>query len=116
MNPINGITYKEPSSVELTQRGLGAWSFSKLKMLKQCPLQFYLKYVLKAKITTPAIISVATEQGKAAHRILELVVMGKSIESAFKQVRKEYEEVLPGDVWDNGKEPSRFPGFCHSDF
>jgi hypothetical protein len=102
MIEITGITYKEPTAVELTQRGLGAWSFSKLKMLKQCPLQFYLKYVLKAKITTPPIVSIVTEQGKAAHRILELVVMGKSITDAFKQVKKEYSEVLPGDLWDNG--------------
>jgi hypothetical protein len=101
---IKGITYKEPTSIELTQKGLGAWSFSKLKMLRQCPLQFYLKYLLKAKVTEPPVISIVTEQGKAAHRILELVIMGKSITDAFKMVRKEYETLLPGDIWDNGND------------
>lgn len=93
---------KEVTEVNLTPLGLGPWSFSKQKMLTKCPFQFYLKYVLKAKPTVAPLISVITEQGKAAHRILELVVMGKSIDDAFRLVKREYEVVLPGDLWDHG--------------
>lgn len=99
---MTNITIKKIDKLELTPLGLGAWSFSKLKLLNQCPLQFYLKYVVKAKIDSPPVISVITETGKAAHRILELVVSGKSIEDAFKQVKKEYQAILPGDLWDHG--------------
>lgn len=98
----SGMTYKEIGSVELTPVGLGPWSFSKLKMLGQCPLQFYLKYIIKAKIKGIPIINIQTESGKAIHRILELVVMGKSIEDSFRLVKKEYENILPGNIWEEG--------------
>ena len=101
------ITTKEINAVDLTSVGLGPWSFSKLKVLNKCPFQFYLKYLLKAKPVETPPISIQTETGSAAHRILELTVMGKSIEDAFKQVRKEYEEKLPGDAWDNGHDPEQ---------
>lgn len=94
--------YKVITNIDLTQRGLGPWSHSKLKMLNQCGLQFYLKYILKAKTEGPVVVSVITEQGKAAHRILELIIMGKSIEDSFRQVKKEYQEILPGELWDHG--------------
>ena len=97
-----GITCKEVADIDMTPVGLGPWSFSKLKMLNQCPLQFYLKYIIKAKVEGIQVVSVITETGKAAHRILELVVMGKPIEDAFKQVKKEFEEILPGDLWHEG--------------
>lgn len=102
MIKITGITYKNITDVDLTPEGLGAWSFSKLKMLNKCPLQFYLKYMLKAKVDAPLVVSVVTEQGKAAHEILELVVKGKSIEDAFRIIRKKYQEILPGSLWEDG--------------
>lgn len=102
INEELGITYNEVDSLDITPIGLGAWSFSKLKVLNKCPFQFYLKYVLKAKGHTAAPISIVTETGKAAHKILELVVMGKSIEDSFRQVRKEYADILPGSLWDEG--------------
>ena len=99
------ITTKELLTLELTPVGLGPWSFSKLKMLKNCPFQFYLKYLLKAKPIETPVISVQTETGKAAHRILELTVMGKSVADAFKAVRKEYAEVLTDEQWQDGHDP-----------
>lgn len=96
------IITKNVENVELTPVGLGPWSYSKVKVLSKCPFQFYLKYILKAKPATPPPVSVITETGKAAHRILELVIMGKGIEDAFRAVRREYEEVLPGDLWNDG--------------
>jgi hypothetical protein len=96
------ITTKPVEEVNLTPLGLGPWSHSKLKMLQKCPFQFYLKYIIKAKVTAIVPISIVTETGKAAHRILELTVLGKSIEDAFKTVRKEYAELLSDDAWQNG--------------
>ena len=99
---IPGVTYKNVEKVELTPVGLGAWSFSKLKMLNKCPLQFYLKYVVKAKPDQPPAISAVTEQGKAAHEILELVIKGKSIGDAFRLIKHKYSEILPGTLWSDG--------------
>jgi hypothetical protein len=96
------ITLKPVETVNLTSAGLGPWSHSKLKMLTKCPLQFYLKYIAKAKVTAETPISIVTETGKAAHRILELVIMGKSIDDAYKVVRKEYATLLSDDAWYNG--------------
>ena len=96
------ITIKNTEDIDISPVGLGPWSYSKVKVLAKCPFQFYLKYALKAKPVVAPPISIVTETGKAAHRILELVIMGKSIEDSFRAVRREYEEVLPGDVWDNG--------------
>jgi CRISPR/Cas system-associated exonuclease Cas4 (RecB family) len=85
--------------LELTPYGLGAWSYSKVKCLKNCPLQFYLRYVLKIKPLTKPPISLVTEVGKAAHRVLEFVVKGKSISDSFKATRKEFDSILSEDQW-----------------
>jgi len=113
---IANITFNKLDSIDLSSIGLGPWSFSKLKMLSKCPLQFYLKYVVKAKVDAPVVVSVITETGKAAHRILELVIMGKPIEAAFKQVKKEYEDVLPGDLWDEGDGQNEAGGVGRSEY
>ena len=110
------ITYKEPEKIELTRLGLGAWSYSKLKVLNKCPFQFYLKYVLKAKPIVLPPVSIQTESGKAVHRVLELVMMGKSIEDSFRIAKREYEEVLPGKLWEDGNDPEGFGGPGRSEF
>ena len=101
-----GIVFKgEPDAIQMDMYGLGAWSYSKVKVLSKCPFHFYLQYILKAKLTTPAPVSVITETGKASHRILELAVNGKSVGDAFKIVKKEFELALPGVLWDDGEDP-----------
>lgn len=95
--------YTSPLPVEeldLSPLGLGAWSHSKVKCLKNCPLQFYLKYVLKIKPITKPPISLVTEVGKAAHRVLEFMIKGKSIDDSFKLTRKEFEKVLTSEEWE----------------
>jgi hypothetical protein len=89
----------EIENLELTPVGLGAWSHSKVKCLKNCPLQFYLRYVLKVKPLEKPPISLVTEVGKAAHRVLEIMIKGKSLSDSFKATRKEYEEVLSPEQW-----------------
>lgn len=89
---------KEELIVELTPEGLGPWSYSKLDVLVKCPLQFYLKYILKAKVPDAPIVAV-TEVGKAAHRILELGANGKSLTDAFSTAKREYGDRISEEDW-----------------
>ena len=92
---------KEVENLELTPLGLSAWSFSKVKTLKNCPLKFYLQYVIKIKPLEKPPISLVTEVGKAAHRVLEFMVKGKSIDDSFNATRKEYQDVLSDIEWND---------------
>lgn len=94
----------EIDEIDFTPEGLGPWSISKLKMLRNCPLQFFLQYVVKQKPIEPPPISVVTETGKAAHRILEFIIKGKSIEDSFKATRHEFTETLTNEDWSNNIE------------
>jgi hypothetical protein len=84
---------EESSELQMDRYGLGAWSISKLKVLNKCPLNFFFKYVLKLKV--PEIIGGRTETlsadvGSAAHRILELVMMGKTQSVSYELTKKEF--------------------------
>lgn len=79
--------------LKLSKYTLAPWSISKLKCLQKCPLQFFLKYVLKVKIP----LEIAAKQdtlladvGSAAHRILELVVLGSDITRAYYEAKQEF--------------------------
>lgn len=69
--------------------GLGPWSFSKLKVLGSCPYQFYLKYVINVKRKYLNQDTTISDVGTAAHRILELVMRGKDVETSFREASKE---------------------------
>lgn len=92
---IKGVKEKHDNleSIELNKYSLGAWSISKLKCLQKCPFQFYLKYVLKIKV--PEDVggkqdTLLADVGTAGHRILELVVIGKSIQTSFATAKREF--------------------------
>jgi hypothetical protein len=71
--------------------GVGAWSASKLKMLEKCPYQFYLNYILKVKPDDDYVQDTSmADVGTTAHRILEHVVLGKSIDEAYALTKKEH--------------------------
>jgi RecB family exonuclease len=99
MDLIQQIIKKEPDSLVINKDAFGAWSISKLKLLEKCPLSFYLRYVLKIKREglPPSLI---TNVGKAAHRIIELLIMGKSITDCFKIAQKEYSPLITKEEWD----------------
>jgi hypothetical protein len=90
-------------SIEINKYALGPWSISKLKTLQKCPLSFYLKYILKIKV--PEDVggkqdTTLADVGSAAHRILELVVIGKSIEASFLAAKKEFvPSKLTEELW-----------------
>lgn len=102
---IEGIEFPEidPDSIQISAVGMAPWSYSKMNMLKKCPFQFYLKYLLKAKNTVSPKIFVR-DVGKAAHRIIELIIMGKEVEKAFKITKEEYAKDLTPEEWEEGVE------------
>lgn len=79
--------------LDFSKYELGAWSPSKIKMLEQCPYQFYLKYILKVKNEEVVQDTAMADVGTIAHRILEHVVLGKSIDDAYSTAKKEHCEV-----------------------
>ena len=105
------VKAQEQAHAELTEippldiYSMGAWSSSKLKTLQKCQFQYYLKYVLKAKL--PAHLQIQSDPlsanvGKAAHEILEHVVVGADVRATFDQVRGMYvgSNILTKEVWD----------------
>lgn len=87
----------EVKVMPLTMEGLGPWSHSKVKSLQNCPFQFYLKYIHKLK--GPVFKSPEALLGSAAHKILELFVVGKPLTQAYNEARKEFHESLGDDLW-----------------
>lgn len=87
----------------LDKYALGPWSISKLKVLRKCPLQFYLKYMLKIKIPEDVAgkpDTVSADVGSAAHLILEHIMCGKSLQDSYKLARKEYgPDKLSDELW-----------------
>ena len=77
--------------LKLDRYNLGPWSFSKAKVLSQCQYNFYLKYILKIKVPTTTDRTLANV-GSTAHRILEHVCMGKSVDKAFQLTKQEFVE------------------------
>lgn len=79
--------------------GVAPWSPSKLKMLEKCPYQFYLKYILKVKPDDDYVQDTSmADVGTVAHRILEHVVLGKTVEDAYIATKQEHCDVDPEDI------------------
>lgn len=112
---LNEIKSKEAelTSVSLDLDSFGPWSNSKYKSLKKCPFQFYLKYVLKFKV--PEIYQTQSDPtsanvGKAAHEILEKVLLGSTVDKAYAAVKKNYvgKKTLTPEVWTEKVEALHF--------
>lgn len=85
--------HEEIKEVPLGIHDMGTWSSSKLKTLEKCPFQYYLKYVLKFKVPETLLAQsdpLSANVGKAAHAILEHVVIGKPIDKAYSETKTEY--------------------------
>lgn len=92
---IEGIKKADETTVPfaINEFNLGAWSPSKVKSLRKCPWQFYLKYILKYKI--PEQVQAASDPlsanvGKAAHQILEYSMKGMNLGNAYAKTKVEY--------------------------
>lgn len=75
-------------NVELDKYWLAPWSVSKLKSLEKCPYQFYLKYIVKVKPDDLVQDTAMADVGTIAHKILEYIALGKSVEEAYAIVKK----------------------------
>lgn len=85
---------------DLSAEGLAPWSFSKLKSLEKCPFQFYLKYLYKLKVIAVVMEGLPiAEIGSAAHKILELVIAGKSMSDSYKSARQSYIASINDEYW-----------------
>jgi len=96
---------RELKHVPLDILSLGPWSYSKYKSLKKCPFQFYLKYILKFKLPENLLLQsdpISANVGKAAHEILENVLLGEDVEKSFAKVKKDYldKKLLTPEVWE----------------
>lgn len=110
-DPMAGV--ERPSKMSqittqiLTVDALAAWSESKIKAAEKCYLHFYLKYIAKLKENRTSILGtegqIMTDSGLAAHQILETLSLNPSmqISTAFDNIRKDFIETLPGEVWDD---------------
>lgn len=93
----------EDVGIQMDKYSLAPWSFSKLKVLKQCPYNFYLKYILKIKRDyMPRNMDMANI-GTTAHRILEHAMRGKSITESYSLTQKETydKQMLTPEQWSN---------------
>jgi hypothetical protein len=90
------------NEIDVSKTAFAPWSFSKLKVLQQCPLRFYLQYLLKVKLVDAPPPSLITNVGKAVHLILENVILGKTISESFELAKKEYTDggIMTVDQWD----------------
>jgi len=66
------------------------WSYSKWKSLKNCHLQFYLKYIEKIKV--PYVEAPETAIGKAAHEVLEHIIDGKTYDQAIQLAKVSHQK------------------------
>ena len=81
------------TEVPLDLYSMGPWSSSKLKSLQKCPFQYYLKYVLKLKVPDELKAHddpLSANVGKAAHSVLEHVMVGKPVEKAYAKAKKDH--------------------------
>ena len=68
------------------------YSPSKLKTLQKCPLQFYLRYVLKySPELIPENDTTARDTGKMLHSILEFSVKGIQLDKAISVTRETHD-------------------------
>lgn len=101
MAPLDESMNAEWQDTIISKDGLGPWSYSKKKLLQQCPLKFFLSYVLKWKVpriqdgTLPV-----TDIGSALHLILEHVTVGKSITDAYKLTHRKHFEAIGAEFWE----------------
>jgi ATP-dependent helicase/DNAse subunit B len=93
---VDLIKAKEPEEIDFSVDGQAAWSMSKQKTLNQCPLNYYLQYIVKLKLK-PFEGSLVTEVGKAAHLILESILLGKTLRDSYSLAREKFGNILDSD-------------------
>jgi RecB family exonuclease len=96
---VETILEREPEEIDFSVDGQAAWSMSKQKTLNNCPFNYYLQYIIKLKLK-PFEPSLVTEVGKAAHLILENILLGKNLKDSYSLAREKFRDVLGDEDWD----------------
>lgn len=85
----------------ITREGLGPWSYSKKKLLTQCPLKFFLQYVIKWKVPRVEDGNLpVSDIGSALHTVLEHVTVGKSVVDSYKIAHRKHFEAVGAEYWE----------------
>ena len=91
--------------LDVSNKGFGTWSHSRLKQLMNCPLQFLLKTVLKISYELSHVERENNDQqylrfiGLAAHKVLEDMVVGVSFEDAILRQEEEFKPLMGEERW-----------------
>lgn len=75
------------------------WSMSKLKLLENCPLQFYLSYILKFRYVDEDQDVTERDLGTTIHYLLEMMQMGHRISEAYELTEQKYFSTVGEDNW-----------------
>lgn len=75
------------------------WSMSKLKMLEECPLQFYLSYLRKFQHIDVNQDTTERDLGIAIHYLFEMFQSGYTLQEAYDLTRQEYYEIVTPVNW-----------------
>lgn len=75
------------------------WSMSKLKLLESCPLQFYLKYIIRFQHMDENQDTTARDLGSAIHYTLEMMQTGHTIQEAYELTEGEWRDVVGQENW-----------------
>lgn len=93
----------------ISRDGLGPWSYSKKKLLQQCPLKFFLNYVIKWKVPRVEDGSLpVSDIGSALHLILENVVVGKSMTDSYAIAKRKHFEAIGPEFWEQYVEGNEY--------
>lgn len=104
---ITELDGRQSSEIKFNIYDQGPWSYSKMKCLKKCPFQYYLKYILKFKLPAHFQLQddpLSANLGKAAHQILEYILKGENLVTSYAKAKKEYVggKILTEEEWVNG--------------
>lgn len=75
------------------------WSMSSLKLLENCPLQYYLKYLKKLRHMDESQDTTERDLGTTIHYLLELMQSGHTISEAYELTEAKYYNVVTEDNW-----------------
>ena len=75
------------------------WSMSKLKLLEACPLQFYLSYIKKLRVTDENQDTTERDLGTTIHYLLEMMQSGMTIAEAYEETELKYHGIVGESNW-----------------
>lgn len=95
---------QETESVDMESVGVSqlrdqVWSMSKIKLLENCPLQFYLKYIKKLRFIDEEQDTVERDLGTTIHYLLEMMQLGNTIAEAYELTEQKYFAEIGPEVW-----------------